>query len=188
MRIKENVSVAIVYKNIIKEMCIMNICGFYSKFQKINIWRILLFSLIPMVLVFVNPSCTYTNSVQKAEVVSLDIEIRQIQSLEAITSLSFWLIPRDNSGLLVKVDGTINAKLSRMLYQGQPDEEIRLIQEWDGIKITSEDFTLFGVEILLEHSERYSDSGILEVTLILPDGTSLISEVRNIDLENNYLC
>ena len=166
----------------------MGIYGFFRKCQRIIKSSTVLLMLMILALVCVDPGCTGIDKGQQTKVASLDIEIRKIQSAESVTSLSFWLIPRDDNGFLARIDGAIDAKLYRVLYQGSPKEEIRLIQEWDDIIVTSEDFTSFGAEILLDYGERYSDPGVLEVEFTIPSGTSLTSEVRDIDLENNYLC
>ena len=166
----------------------MGIDRLTRKWQKITKSSIVLFMLVILVSICMNSSCTGIDKSQQTKVASLDIEIRKIQSAESITSLSFWLIPRDDNGFLARIDGAIDAKLYRVLYQGSSKEEIRLIQEWEDIIVTSEDFTSFGTEILLDYGERYSDPGILEVEFTISDEESLISEVRDIDLENNYLC
>lgn len=94
------------------------------------------------------------------------------------------LVPKNADDKMVTTPGMVSAKLWLRLMEGEKGD---LIQEWSGIQITKDDYDwILGATIRLEYKgfqPKKMQIGILEVTLITPDGKSFTARNSYVPLE-----
>ena len=87
--------------------------------------------------------------------------------------------------LVVKAEGSLNATLW-LQPDASKEERGQLIQKWSDIHVTKKYYTEeLGLRVRLEYSgytPHPREHGILEVTLIMPDGKSFSFEEANVRL------
>jgi len=180
----------------------MFICGYDSKCLRIRKRSIALLVLALMAVIVAGSSCTHTDGntattpAQTTGPKSLDI---RVQNVNPELGLQVLLIPKDENGLLFKVEGNVNAKLWLQKENGIEATNDVFMIEWN-IYVTKEDYTEFlGVSIFLKWGEfymigldpavvYYEKYCILEVTLTMPDGTMLSAEKTDINVLVEYRC
>ena len=96
--------------------------------------------------------------------------------------VQFTLRPLDDTGFLVRGNLLVNAKLWKQ--QGDNDSDnMTLIQEWEGIRVTKKDFDDYGAGIRLEFTNFVPsppDNGILAVDAYSPDGRKFSFQESNV--------
>jgi hypothetical protein len=99
-------------------------------------------------------------------------------------------MPKNDNSLLVETEGSISARLWFQSGFSPNIEKGYLIQEWNDISITGEDYTPSrGAAIDLNYNEErvlLNIYGILEVTLTLPDGKTLDVEKYDLMISEEY--
>jgi hypothetical protein len=148
----------------------------------ISKWSLSLLALtVILVTVF---GCPNGNGASGAT--SIDIRVREINR----SGLQILLMPENDNSLLVETEGSISAKLWFQSDFSPNIEKGYLIQEWNDISITGEDYTPSrGAAIDLNYNEErvlLNIYGILEVTLTLPDGKTLDVEKYDLMISEEY--
>jgi hypothetical protein len=121
------------------------------------------------------------------EVVTIDIDWPMRDNWDAdpeVDGIKFDLTPKDIEDKMVETPGVVSAKLwlERSIFEdgGKGD----LVQEWSGIGITKDDYDwLMGVTLRLEYKGFEPEEmqfGILEVTLVTPDGKSFTARESSV--------
>jgi|GEM_PF-5795685 len=148
----------------------------------------LLLSILACLLLLAIVACG-CNSINQAKVESIEARLRVVNM---DTGLEILLIPRGSQGFIIKTDGILDARLWLQESLGGAVRYDQLIQGWDDIQISIEDYTRFqGVKVDLMYDEEifYEDAyGSLEVTLTTPDGKSLTDTISDIAISESYVC
>ena len=164
----------------------MRFYGFYNNWRRVKKWSVALLALALTFIMVAVSSCINGNGVSVAS--SIDIRFREINR----SGLQILLIPKDDASLLVKAEGSVSSKLWFQIGLTPDIEKGGLIQEWNDIQITGEDYTQFlGAVIDLDYNEEkdfLNIYGLLEVTLILSDGTILDIEEYDVMISEEYSC
>ena len=149
----------------------------------------LLLSVLACLLLLLAIVACGCNSSNQANVESIEASLRVVNM---DTGLEILLIPRGSQGFIVKTDGILDAKLWLQESLGGEVRYDQLIQGWDDIQISIDDYTLFqGVKVDLIYDEEIfceDTYGSLEVTLTTPDGKSLTDTISDIAISENYVC
>ena len=102
-----------------------------------------------------------------------------------VDGIEFDLTPKDAEDKMVETPGVVSAKL----WLERPFPETGkgdLVQEWSNIQVTKDDYDwLMGVTIRLEYKgfePKEMQFGILEVTLVTPDGKSFTARASSVML------
>lgn len=113
------------------------------------------------------------------EVVTIDIGWPMAKSWDAdpeLDGIEIQLTPKDAEDRTVETEGVVSARLwlERSFMEGGGKGD--LVQEWSGIQVTKDDYDwLMGATIRFEYKgfqPKRMQLGILEVTLVTPDGKS----------------
>jgi len=97
-----------------------------------------------------------------------------------IDGIDFVLRPLDAQGKVVKTTGVLTAKL----WLETPEKEKGdFVMEWPDMQVTEADYAFpMGYTIRLDYEDWQPESagqyGIVEVTFVIPDGTSLEGSAR----------
>jgi hypothetical protein len=119
------------------------------------------------------------------EVVTIDIGWPMPENWDAdpeIDGIEFDLTPKDAEDEMVSTSGVVSAKLwLESLWEGSKGD---LVQEWSNIQVTKDDYDwLWGATIRLEYrgfEPQEMQFGILEVTLVTPDGKSFTARAKDV--------
>jgi len=123
------------------------------------------------------------------EVITIDIGWPMAKNWDAdmeIDGIEFYLTPKDAEGRTVETAGMVSTKLwlERSFLEGGGKGE--LIQEWSDTQVTKDDYDwLMGATIRLEYKgfqPKNMQFGILEITLITPDGKSFSARATSVML------
>lgn len=99
-----------------------------------------------------------------------------------VDGLELHLTPKDAEDHMIETAGTVGAKLWLEKSPLEGGGKGELIQEWQNIRVTPNDYGLImGATIRLEYSGFQPDKyqlGILEVTLETPDGETFSSQAE----------
>lgn len=100
-----------------------------------------------------------------------------------IDGIEFQLQPKDAKDKMVETPCVVSAKLwfRQSLLEGGGKGD--LIQEWSNIQITEDDYDWWGATIRLEYmgfKPEEFDYGILEVTIITPDGKEFADQADSV--------
>jgi len=102
-----------------------------------------------------------------------------------VDGIEFGLTPKDAEDKMVETPGVVSAKL----WLERPFPETGkgdLVQEWSNIQVTKDDYDwLMGVTIRLEYKgfePKEMQFGILEVSLVTPDGKSFTARDSSVML------
>jgi len=94
--------------------------------------------------------------------------------------IEFTLSPKDAEGNLMVTDGIASARLWYAVYDENYNRvKGNLIQEWNNVPISKENYDFYGTKIILEFVNfipQPNDYGFFDVTLITPDGKSFTSK------------
>jgi len=121
------------------------------------------------------------------KVVTIDIGWPTPENWDAdpdIDGIKFDLTPKDAEDRMVETPGVISAKLwlEQSFLEGGGKGD--LIQEWSNIQVTKDDYGwLLGATIRLEYEvfqPQEMQFGILEVTLVTPDGKSFTARATDV--------
>jgi hypothetical protein len=121
-----------------------------------------------------------------SKVVTIDIGWPMGESWDAdpeVDGIEFDLTPKDIEDKMVETPGVVSAQL----WLERPFPETGkgdLVQEWSNIQITKDDYDwLMGVTVRLEYKGFEPEEmqfGILEVTLVTPDGKSFTARENTV--------
>jgi hypothetical protein len=121
-----------------------------------------------------------------SEVVTIDIGWPMGESWDAdpeVDGIEFDLTPKDIEDKMVETQGVVSAQL--WLERSFPETgKGDLVQEWSNIQIVEDDYDwIMGVTIRLEYTGFEPEEmqfGILEVTLVTPDGKSFTARENTV--------
>ena len=161
-------------------------CGYNPRCLRVRERSIALLTLVCVAGTIVAPGCAH-NSVM-TDIKSVDLIVSAVVNWDADPEpdgIQFIMRPQDDTGLVVRAEGILNAKLWSQPYTSR-DKKSKLIEEWSNIQVTKKDYTEeLGVRVHLEYSDYVPhpcENGILEVTLVTLDGKSFWFEEANIML------
>ena len=102
-----------------------------------------------------------------------------------VDGIEFHLTPKDAEDKMAETPGVVSAKL--WLERQYPETgKGDLVQEWSNIQVTKDDYDwLMGVTIRLEYKgfePKEMQFGILEVSLVTPDGKSFTARGSSVML------
>ncbi len=142
----------------------------------------LLPALMILLMVTILPGCSHR------KINPLDFKVISVNVDQGIGLL---LITRDNKGNLAEVEGTVGAKLwyyTRLNYY-DIKEDGRLVQEWNDILLTNEDYSIdSGASVFLPYDKPHHFQGavgLIEITLETSDGRLLVYERDSIQISSN---
>jgi len=124
-------------------------------------------------------------------VTTLDIGFAMPKNWDAdpdTDGIEFHLTPKDAQDKMVETPGVISAKLWLQVTPppSYSPQKGNLIQEWSNIQVTKDDYDwLMGATIRLEYKGFQPTNmqfGILEVTLVTPDGKSFTARASPVML------
>lgn len=101
--------------------------------------------------------------------------------------IEFNISPKDSKGDTVVTDGTINAKLYENVGFAA-DQKGDLIQEWNNIKVSKDNFSFMGAKVRLEYKSGFKTTepyaqGWLDITFVTPGGKEFNATQKNVFLE-----